>query len=59
MPTLGSFADAAAAIVATGKRVEPEQRLVDQYDSQYAAFLGALRERGYLRENTTTESTAP
>ena len=43
MPTLGSFANAAAAIVATGRTVDPDQRLAERYDSQYASFLGSLR----------------
>jgi sugar (pentulose or hexulose) kinase len=54
MPTMGSFAAAAATMIGFGRTVEPDARLAARYDEQYASFLGALRHHGYLRENSTS-----
>jgi len=47
-PSLGSYKAAAKAIIRTGLSVEADDRLSDQYDAHFEAFVSSLGERGYL-----------
>ncbi len=48
MPATGGYEQAAAAIVRSGRRVEPDPALAAAYDESFSRFQFALQERGYL-----------
>jgi xylulokinase len=48
MPTAGSCGAAIERLVKTDRVVEPDARLAEAYDAEFAAFQHALRQRGYL-----------